>query len=174
MISILLFCASVACGGVSTQTPPTASLPPPEPTATQGAPGAAAAVPKRAQGADVLEVSVTGAPGAYNFSVTVQSPDSGCARYSDWWEVVSPEGQLLYRRVLLHSHVEEQPFIGSGGPVNIQPGQKVIVRAHMNGAGYGGGAQSGSVAGGFTGVEHPKGLGADLEKLGPPPPSCAF
>ena len=60
--------------------------------------------------ADVTAVSVAGEAGAYTFEVTVRSPDTGCEGYADWWEVVSPDGELLYRRVLLHSHVDEQPF----------------------------------------------------------------
>ena len=88
--------------------------------------------------------------------------------------VVSLEGQLIYRRVLLHSHAEEQPFTRPGGPVNVQPGQTVIVRAHMNGTGYGGAGLRGSAAGGFAAVKLPKDFGADLETRGPLPTGCAF
>ncbi len=83
--------------------------------------------------ADVINVSITGVPGEYSVSVTVSSDDRGCGSYVDWWEVVSEEGELLTRRVLLHSHVDEQPFTRSGGPLNVQSDDLLIIRAHMNG-----------------------------------------
>ncbi len=86
--------------------------------------------------AKVLQVEATGKPNNYTFAVTVSSPDTGCDCYADWWEVITPEGELLYRRILLHSHVKEQPFRRTGGVVNIQPQQKVIVRVHMFPDGY--------------------------------------
>ncbi len=61
--------------------------------------------------AEVSEVEATGQANNYTLAVTVSSPDTGCDSYADWWEVITPEGELLYRRVLLHSHVDEQPFI---------------------------------------------------------------
>ena len=51
--------------------------------------------------AKVTEVTATGSANNYTFAVTVSSPDTGCDRYADWWEVVTPEGELIYRRVLL-------------------------------------------------------------------------
>ena len=36
--------------------------------------------------ADVTAVEVRGEEGAYTFSVTVSSPDTGCDQYADWWE----------------------------------------------------------------------------------------
>ncbi|MCB0054175.1 MAG: hypothetical protein KDE24_32035, partial [Caldilinea sp.] len=67
--------------------------------------------------ADVFGVTVRGDDGAYQFSVEIASPDTGCNQYADWWEVLDSDGNLLYRRILTHSHVDEQPFIRSGGPV---------------------------------------------------------
>ncbi|MGA9190363.1 MAG: hypothetical protein WBZ24_01400, partial [Anaerolineales bacterium] len=67
--------------------------------------------------ARVISVDVSGEEGAFTFAVEIASPDTGCDRYADWWEVVTPNGDLLYRRILLHSHVDEQPFARSGGPV---------------------------------------------------------
>jgi hypothetical protein len=124
--------------------------------------------------ADVTAVSVAGVAGAYTFDVTVRSPDTGCDSYADWWEVVSPGGELLYRRVLLHSHVDEQPFSRSGGPVAVGPNDTVLVRAHMSTTGYGDAAFRGSVDGGFVAVGMSPGFGAGLAELGPLPSSCAF
>ena len=89
------------------------------------------------QSADVIGVTVDGEPGAYRFSVTIHSPDVGCARYTDWWEVVDADGALVFRRILHHSHVREQPFTRSGGPVPAEAEQPLVVRAHLNTGGYG-------------------------------------
>ncbi|MDH3562559.1 MAG: hypothetical protein OEN49_04075, partial [Gammaproteobacteria bacterium] len=111
---------------------------------------------------------------AYQFTVGIRSPDSGCQQYADWWEVVSEEGKLLYRRVLLHSHVNEQPFTRSGGPVPIQSDTIVWVRAHINSAGYGGAAYKGSVKSGFTRVKPNGVFSAELANQPPLPTDCAF
>ena len=57
---------------------------------------------------------------------------------------------LLYRRVLLHGHVDEQPVTRSGGPAPTQPDTVVSVRAHMDSSGYGAMAFQGPVK---TGVQ---------------------
>lgn len=124
--------------------------------------------------ADVMAVQTTGQPGAYQFSVGIRSPDKGCAQYADWWEVVSKDGKLLYRRVLLHSHVDEQPFTRSGGPVPIQPDTVVWVRAHMNTVGYGGIAFIGSPKTGFIQAIPDAKFAADLAQLAPLPEGCDF
>ena len=124
--------------------------------------------------ADVLAVTVSGGAGAYTFNVTVRSPDTGCEQYADWWEVLSVKGELIYRRILLHSHVGEQPFTRSGGPVNIQTEETVVVRAHMNTTGYGGNALQGSASGVFLQAELPEGFAAGLENAEPKPTSCTF
>ena len=122
--------------------------------------------------ADVLSVSVTGDPQSYTFAVELRSPDTGCERYANWWEVVSEDGALLYRRILGHSHVDEQPFTRSGGPVPVDADQVVWVRGHMDPDGYGGQAMRGSVAEGFTVAD--AGALPTLEDVDPQPESCAF
>ena len=124
--------------------------------------------------ADVLAVKATGDATGYLFNVEISSPDTGCDQYADWWEVLSEDGELLYRRVLLHSHVNEQPFTRSGGPVAVGETATVIVRAHMNNGGYGGAALSGSVSSGFKTVQLESGFAAEVEAQPPLPDGCAF
>lgn len=124
--------------------------------------------------AEVLEVNVSGETGAYNFSVTVSSPDEDCSQYADWWEVISQDGELLYRRILLHSHANEQPFTRSGGPVPIEADTIVLVRAHMNPGGYGNQGMEGSFEGGFGQVELSPDFAAGLEQTPPLPQGCNF
>lgn len=124
--------------------------------------------------ADVISVEVSGDLDVYQFSVGISSPDEGCHRYADWWEVLTEGGDLIYRRVLLHSHVDEQPFVRSGGPVTIGPDTVVWVRAHMHPAGYGGRVLRGSVAGGFHEAAMEAGFAEHLESEPPLPGDCDF
>ena len=130
--------------------------------------------PETAVVASVTAVSVAGDPGTYTLDVTVRSPDIGCEGYADWWEVVSEDGDLPYRRVLLHSHVDEQPFSRSGGPVPVDPGDTVTVRAHVSTTGFGGSALQGSVKDGFVPITMPPGFATGLAERAPLPSSCAF
>ncbi len=124
--------------------------------------------------ADVLSVSVSRAENTYQFSVEIRSPDTGCEQYADWWEVITEDGELIYRRILAHSHVSEQPFKRSGGPVAISADTIVIVRAHMHPDGYGGGAFQGSVAAGFEAIQLETGFASGLEEVDPLPSGCGF
>jgi hypothetical protein len=123
--------------------------------------------------ADVLRVVAQGRPGAYRLAVTIKSPDRDCNHYADWWEVVSEQGQLLHRRVLMHSHPDEQPFTRPDGPVALAADQTVVVRAHFHPTGYGGAALRGSVARGFAPwPEAPAGFAAGLAHSPPLPTEC--
>lgn len=124
--------------------------------------------------ADIITVQTSGTPGSYEFSVTVKSPDKGCIQYANWWEVLSLDGQLLYRRVLAHSHVHEQPFTRKGGPVIINAGITVIVRAHMHPLGYGGIAVKGTVNDGFVTTKIEPGFAAEVEQQAPKADYCAW
>ena len=124
--------------------------------------------------ADVISVTASGNENAYNFSVEIRSPDTGCEQYADWWEVLTEDGELIYRRILTHSHVNEQPFTRSGGPVKIGPETVVIIRAHMYPTGYGGTAFRGSVFGHFEEIQLPPNFATELEEIEPLPEGCAF
>lgn len=121
----------------------------------------------------VEQVSVTGA-GPFTFQVTTGSPDTGCNQYADWWEIISEDGDLLFRRILLHSHVSEQPFTRSGGPVDVETEQIVIIRGHMNNTGYSNKGMIGSVKDGFSKIDLEDDFGKDLEKMEPLPDGCDF
>lgn len=76
--------------------------------------------------------------GSYTVSATIRHGDTGWDHYVDNFEVLSPDGTLLERRVLYHPHVDEQPFTRSVGGVKVPSGiKKVIVRAHDKVHGYG-------------------------------------
>ncbi|GAA4278722.1 hypothetical protein GCM10022259_34470 [Aquimarina mytili] len=122
----------------------------------------------------VMSVVATGEENKYTFSVGVQSPDTGCNQYANWWEVISEEGDLIYRRILAHSHVDEQPFVRSGGPVAITKDQKVFVRVHMNTTGYSDNIFAGSVQNGFQESILDKTFASQLETMQPLPNGCAF
>jgi hypothetical protein len=124
--------------------------------------------------ADVLAVEVTGEPGAYRFAVEVRSPDLGCEQYADWWEILREDGTLVYRRILAHSHVEEQPFVRTGGPIDITPETVVVVRAHMHPDGYGGKGFRGTVSEGFTEAAISADFAEEVEQSPPQPDGCAF
>jgi hypothetical protein len=149
-------------------TPQPETTPSPAPTNTEGLPM------NQNSFADILSVQVTGNAGAYQFAVEIASPDTGCEQYADWWEVIGLDGQLVYRRNLLHSHVDEQPFIRSGEPVEISVDTVVYIRAHMNTSGYGGQVLRGTVRDGFKPVEMEAGFGSGLERVLPQPEDCAF
>lgn len=122
----------------------------------------------------VAHVEVSGEENAYTFAVTIESPDTGCDQYANWWEVVDLEGNLVYRRILDHSHVTEQPFTRPGENIELSAGQEVYVRMHMNNSGYAVKGQKGSVAKGFQAVELDAEFAKDLEKSEPLPSACAY
>lgn len=124
--------------------------------------------------ADVTAVTTQGSSGAYTFKVTLKSTETGCEQYADWWEVVSEKGELLYRRILVHSHPDTQPFTRSGGKIAIKPNDIVYVRAHMNKEGYVGDVFKGSIHTGFKKVTNLPHFPKDLEKQEPLPTGCLF
>ena len=124
--------------------------------------------------ANVIKVKTKGSDGAYRFSVTLKSTETGCDQYADWWEVVSKKGELLYRRILVHSHPDTQPFTRSGGSINIQKDDIVYIRGHMNKEGYVGDVMMGSVSEGFKKVNVLPNFSETLETQMPLPKGCLY
>ena len=134
----------------------------------------ASEVPADSTFASVTDISVNGSAGRYTFQAEISSPDTGCNQYANWWEIVSEDGNLIYRRILLHSHVDDQPFTRGGGPADISADTNVWIRAHMNNSGYGGQVYFGSVRNGFEALNHPEDFALKLENEEPLPDDCAF
>ena len=135
--------------------------------------------------AHVTAVMASGSDGAYTFSVSVESADIDCTQFADFWEVLAEDGSLLYRRILEHSHTDENgttdpdapgnTFTRDGGPVAIDAADVVIVRAHMNTSGYTGRVMRGSVDSGFAEApEIDASFAAGVEDDMPLPTGCWF
>ena len=123
-----------------TNTPlkPTATLAPTEPPTSEAI---------EAGNANVLHVrAVRTGDHAWTFHVTVEHEDTGWEDYADGWDVLTPDGEVikpdpdsLFTRLLLHPHETEQPFTRSQGGIVIPEGvTQVRVRAHDLVDGYGG------------------------------------
>lgn len=78
-----------------------------------------------------------GENGAWSFDVTMTYPDTGWEDYADGWHIETTDGEILGTRILLHPHVNEQPFTRSLGNVVIPEGEtEVVVRSHNLISGY--------------------------------------
>jgi hypothetical protein len=124
--------------------------------------------------ADVQAVSVSGSDGGYTFAVTIRSPDAGCERYADWWEVVDTSGALRHRRILDHSHTYEQPFTRTGSPVTVAAGEELYVRAHLSTGGYGATMQGTAASDFVAAISLDADFAASIEASEPQPGGCAF
>jgi len=97
--------------------------------------------PAAAGEVDVVGVNVVKSQaGVYRFEVTLSHADEGWSHYADRWQVVDDQGRALGTRVLLHPHVNEQPFT-RGKRITLPDGAApatVTVRAHDKVHGWGG------------------------------------
>lgn len=96
--------------------------------------------------ADVLFVKTQLAQdGTWTFNVTVSHLDTGWEDYADGWDVLLPDGTVIksadspFTRLLLHPHVDEQPFTRSQSGIEIPSEIDIVtVRAHDIVDGFGG------------------------------------
>jgi hypothetical protein len=126
--------------------------------------------------ADIIEVEMSGSVNSYQVMATFHSTDIDCTEYANWIEVLTENGELVYRRILIHPHtppLSGNPVARGGGPVNVSADDVVIVRAHMNTVGYQGLAMRGSVNTGFESApDITANFAADVESLDPQPDGC--
>ena len=125
-----------------------------------------------APSADVVGVRGEGDDGDLTVYVSVLSEETGCDQYADWWELVAEDGSLIYRRILNHSHPDEQPFERSGAGVDWTLDAPIYVRAHMAPWGYVGKVMWGTFRDGFEVVKVEPGFAAELETQDPLPEEC--
>ena len=84
----------------------------------------------RAGEVEIVAAKATGSAGTWTFAVTLRHHDTGWDHYADLWQIFTPDGELLGERVLLHPHVDEQPFTRSQSGITIPEGvSQVIIRA---------------------------------------------
>ena len=83
-------------------------------------------------GAPVVVDAVAARTGdSWRFDVTIRHDDTGGENYADGWGVYTPDGRELGYRVLVHPHVDEQPFTRSLGGVALPDGlTSVVIRPH--------------------------------------------
>ena len=79
---------------------------------------------------EIVAAKASSSTRGWTFSVTLKHDDTGWDHYADLWQVYTPEGHLLGERVLLHPHVDEQPFTRSLSGVKIpETVSQVVIRA---------------------------------------------
>ncbi len=85
-----------------------------------------------------VNISEKSASGTHAIMVTVKHADTGWEHYADAIEISLPGGTVLHTRVLMHPHVNEQPFTRGARGIDIPEGASEIrVRAKDNLHGFG-------------------------------------
>ncbi len=75
---------------------------------------------------------------SWTISVTLSHPDTGWDHYADGWEVFDLNGNSLGLRVLVHPHVNEQPFTRSlSGVVIPAEIKQILIKSRDNIDGWG-------------------------------------
>ena len=89
--------------------------------------------------ADVENATARKSGATWTISATVRHADEGWKHYANSFQVLTMDGKVLGTRVLVHPHVNEQPFTRSLSGVTIPENiKKVRIRAGDLVHGYGG------------------------------------
>ena len=75
----------------------------------------------------VVNVDASKSGGTWRFDVAIKHADEGWDHYADGWGVYLPDGTELGYRVLVHPHVNEQPFTRSLEGESIPQGTKSVI-----------------------------------------------
>lgn len=125
--------------------------------------------------ADVLAVYFHEKEHGFKFGVKLQSDETGCEQYADWWEILNAEGELLYRRILVHSHPDTQPFTRwSLKVLKVSKSDLLYIRGHMNQLGYNGNVFKGSIKNGFKEAKTFPDFNVTIETQSPLPQGCLY
>ena len=93
--------------------------------------------PALADPAEIVGVTARATGAGWQFDVTIAHGDTGWEDYADGWRVELADGTILGTRILVHPHVEEQPFTRSLREVAIPEGvSEVHIRASTNVTGW--------------------------------------
>jgi len=122
--------------------------------------------------ANMVSVEAHGVSEVYTFQVEVQSNVQLCDHRADFWEVLTPDGVLLFRHLIPVVSRRDGTRTHFGAPVRVAADQPLIIRAHMDPTGYGQDALVGSVQGGFERTQLEWGFAAELEGSFPQPRLC--
>lgn len=124
--------------------------------------------------AEITKVSAIKSPlgSGYSINVAIKSSDKNCSHYVNWWEAVSENGKLLYRRILSHPHSREQPFSRGGVTNSITDETTFYIRAHIHPFGYSNRGMKGSIKTGFSAVNITNGFAKHLANEGENPSHC--
>ena len=67
----------------------------------------------------------------WSVEVTLKHEDTGWEHYADSWRIVDSQGKVLGERILLHPHVNEQPFTRGLDGVKLTKGIRLLyIEAH--------------------------------------------
>ncbi|NEQ50559.1 MAG: hypothetical protein F6K11_10565 [Leptolyngbya sp. SIO3F4] len=147
--------------------------------------------PELIDGPVILSVSVVDStPGNSSLEVTIQAPDTSCSQRTDWWEVITLQGNLSegHRRIFNTVHQDfPKPLTDTMQGLDIAPDEEVIIRAHFRGdyfsgrdpfsddnnwyqkSGYADQAMRGSIVGGFESIRISKDFAQHLAEQEPLP-----
>ena len=146
--------------------------------------------PALIEGAVVLKAEVSQSQPDYTLEVTIQSPDQDCNQYTNWVEMITPEGELKGREPFTQPHKDQSSWPGvlTLSPDKVKPDQPLLIRAHFKGgqmnnegqfelrsylSGYTNQALKGSIQAGFhQQVRLPGNFALWLEDDPPQPTEC--
>ena len=93
--------------------------------------------PTLIEGTVVLKAEAKQGQTEHTLQVTIQSPDRNCGQYTDWWEIITPEGELKGREISHQPHTDQSSWSDELmlSADEVKPDQTLLIRAHFKGGG---------------------------------------